>query len=99
MATKDINKKLDEMFKTCKKGDLITFEDLAREFDKQPTLVQSRKIFKLSKEGLINLTSKNYQSTSLSLGFQFQLYRLNSFTYHRPPSRTFPHFPSHLSAT
>ena len=61
MAAKDINKKLDEIFKTCKKGDLVTFENLAREFEKQPTLVQSRKIFKLSKDSRIDVvTSSEY---------------------------------------
>jgi RNA polymerase primary sigma factor len=61
LATKDINKKLEEIFKTCKKGDLVTFENLAREFEKQPTLVQSRKIFKLSKDSKIGVvTSSEY---------------------------------------
>jgi RNA polymerase primary sigma factor len=61
LATKDINKKLEEIFKTCKKGDLVTFENLAREFEKQPTLVQSRKIFKLSKDSRIGVvTSSEY---------------------------------------
>ena len=61
MAAKDINKKLDEIFKTCKKGDLITYENLAKEFEKQPTLVQSRKILKLSKDHKIDLvTSSEY---------------------------------------
>ena len=61
MAAKDINKKLDEIFKSCKKGDLITFENLAKEFEKQPTLVQSRKIFKLSKDTKIAIvTSSEY---------------------------------------
>ena len=61
MAVNDINKKLDEIFKTCKKGDLITFENLAKEFEKQPTLVQSRKIFKLSKDSRIDVvTSSEY---------------------------------------
>ncbi len=61
MAAKDINKKIDEIFKECKKGDLITFENLAKEFDKQPTLVQSKKILKLSEKYNINLvTSSEY---------------------------------------
>jgi len=61
LAVNDINKKLDEIFKTCKKGDLITFENLAKEFEKQPTLVQSRKIFKLSKDSRIDVvTSSEY---------------------------------------
>ncbi|SFV67097.1 RNA polymerase sigma factor RpoD [hydrothermal vent metagenome] len=59
MATKDITKNLDEIFKTCKKGDIITFEDLAKEFERQPTLVQSRKILKLSEKHKIRVVSSS----------------------------------------
>ena len=66
MATKDINKKLEEIFKNCKKGDLITFENLAKEFEKQPTLVQSRKIIKLSKSHKIDLVTSSEYAKFLS---------------------------------
>ncbi len=66
MAVKDINKKLDEIFKTCKKGDLITYENLAKEFEKQPTLVQSRKILKLSKDYKIDLATSSEYANFLS---------------------------------
>jgi len=59
LATKDITKNLDEIFKTCKKGDIITFEDLAKEFERQPTLVQSRKILKLSEKHKIRVVSSS----------------------------------------
>ncbi len=59
MATKDINKNLDEIFNTCKKGDILTFEDIAKEFDKQPTLVQARRILKLSKKHKIKVVSSS----------------------------------------
>ncbi len=59
MATKDINKNLDEIFNSCKKGDILTFEDIAKEFDKQPTLVQSRRILKLSKKHKIKVVSSS----------------------------------------
>jgi RNA polymerase primary sigma factor len=66
LAAKDINKKLDEIFKNCKKGDLITYENLAKEFEKQPTLVQSRKILKLSKESKIDLVTSSEYAKFLS---------------------------------
>ena len=66
MAAKDINKKLEEIFKSCKKGDLLTFENLAKEFEKQPTLVQSRKILKLSKTHKVNLVSSSEYAKFLS---------------------------------
>ena len=67
MAAKDINKNLEEIFKTCKKGDLITFENLAKEFEKQPTLVQARKILKLSKTHKINLATSSEYAKFLSM--------------------------------
>ena len=66
MAAKDINKNLEEIFKSCKKGDLITFENLAKEFEKQPTLVQSRKILKLSKTHKIDLVTSSEYAKFLS---------------------------------
>ena len=66
MAAKDINKKIDEIFKNCKKGDLITYENLAKEFEKQPTLVQSRKILKLSIDSKIELATSSEYAKFLS---------------------------------
>jgi len=66
LAAKDINKKIDEIFKNCKKGDLITFENLAKEFEKQPTAVQSRRIYKLSKDNKINLVTSSEYAKFLS---------------------------------
>ncbi|MCK4441050.1 MAG: RNA polymerase sigma factor RpoD, partial [Sulfurovaceae bacterium] len=59
MAAKDINKRLDEIFSSCKKSDILTFEDLAREFERQPTLAQSRKILKLSQKHKIKVVSSS----------------------------------------
>ena len=66
MAAKDINKKIDEIFKNCKKGDLITYENLAKEFEKQPTAVQSRRIYKLSKDSKIDLATSSEYAKFLS---------------------------------
>ena len=67
MAAKDINKKLDEIFKECKKSDLITFENLAKEFEKQPTAVQSKKILKLSQSYKIDLVTSSEYAHFLSV--------------------------------
>jgi len=66
LAAKDINKKLDDIFKECKKSDLITFENLAKEFDKQPTAVQSKKILKLSQSYKIDLVTSSEYANFLS---------------------------------
>jgi len=61
LATKDINKNLEEIFTSCKKGDVVTYENLAKEFERQPTLVQTRKILKLSEKNKVALlTSSEY---------------------------------------
>jgi len=67
LAAKDINQKLDEIFKECKKGDLITFENLAKEFEKQPTLVQSRRILKLLQSHNVQLVTSSEYAQHLSV--------------------------------
>ncbi len=44
MAAKDSMKNIEALFKSKKKGDVITFENIAREFTKQPTAAQAKKI-------------------------------------------------------
>jgi len=65
LAAKDINKKLEEIFATCKKGDVLTFEGLAKEFDKQPTLAQSKKILKLSEKYNVDVVTSSEYSKHL----------------------------------
>lgn len=66
MATADINKRLDELFKESKKSNFLTFENIAKEFEKQPTLVQSRKILKISKDYKVELVSSSEYAKHLS---------------------------------
>ena len=44
MAAKDSMKNIETLFKSKKKGDVITFENIAKEFTKQPTAAQAKKI-------------------------------------------------------
>lgn len=44
MAAKDSMKNIEALFKSKKKGDVITFENIAKEFTKQPTAAQAKKI-------------------------------------------------------
>jgi len=44
MAAKDSMKNIEALFKSKKKGDVITFENIAKEFNKQPTAAQAKKI-------------------------------------------------------
>jgi len=57
MAIKDSMKSVEALFKSKKKGDVITFENIAKEFTKQPTVVQSKKIYKLSQDSKVKIIS------------------------------------------
>jgi len=43
MATKDSMKKIETLFQSKKKGDVVTLENIAKEFAKQPTAAQVKK--------------------------------------------------------
>ncbi len=57
MAAKEIMKQIEELFKSVKKGDAITFENIAKEFDKQMTLAQAKKIQQLSNANQVEMVS------------------------------------------
>jgi RNA polymerase primary sigma factor len=57
MAAKETMKHIEEIFKRAKKGDVITFENIAKEFDKQMTLAQAKKIHQLSEKLHISMAS------------------------------------------
>ena len=67
MAVKDNIKNIEELFNSKKKGDVVTFENIAKEFKKQPTLVQVKKINKLAKDKKINIiTASEYAKLMMS---------------------------------
>jgi len=61
MAAKDSMKNVEELFKSKKKGDVITLENIAKEFDKQITAAQAKKIYKLATDTKTDIvTSSGY---------------------------------------
>jgi len=48
MATKDSMKNVEALFKSKKKSDVVTLENIAKEFPKQPTAAQAKKIHKFA---------------------------------------------------
>jgi len=48
MAAKDSMKNIEALFKSKKKGDVVTLENIAKEFNKQPTAAQAKKIHKFA---------------------------------------------------
>lgn len=59
MAIKDSIKSVETLFNSRKKGDVVTFENIAKEFTKQPTLIQAKKIHKLAQDSKIKMISSS----------------------------------------
>ena len=57
MATKDSMKSVEALFKKTKKGDIVTLENIAKEFPKQPTAAQAKKIQKFATDGKVDIIS------------------------------------------
>ncbi len=57
MAAKDSMKNIETLFKSKKKGDVVTFENIAKEFGKQVTAAQAKKIQKLSTDNKVDIIS------------------------------------------
>ena len=66
MAAKDSIKKVEELFSSKKKGDAVTFENIAKGFDKQITLSQAKKIQQYSKKYNIGMVSASEYAKHLS---------------------------------
>jgi len=53
----DVMSKVEKLFSSKKKGNYLTYERIVKEFEKQPTLAQAKKIEKLSKDNKIEIIS------------------------------------------
>ena len=67
MAAKDSMKNTEALFKSKKKGDVVTLENIAKEFSKQPTAAQAKKIHKLATDAKIEVISASEYSKYLAL--------------------------------
>ena len=65
-ATKDPVTKIEELFKGLKKGNLATYENIAKEFDKAPTAAQAKKIKSLAKKHGVKIVSASEYAKYLS---------------------------------
>ena len=57
MAKKDSMKSIEALFNSKKKSDVVTLENIAKEFTKQPTAAQAKKIHKFSTDSKIEVIS------------------------------------------
>ena len=65
MAAKDSMKNIEALFKSKKRGDVVTFENIAKEFGKQITAAQAKKIHKLSADSKIDIISASEYASYL----------------------------------
>ncbi len=66
MAAKESMKRTEELFIAKKKGDVVTFENIAKEFDKQITISQAKKIYQFSTKYAIGMASASEYAKFLS---------------------------------
>ncbi|MEA3456156.1 MAG: RNA polymerase sigma factor RpoD, partial [Campylobacterota bacterium] len=67
MAAKESIKRTEELFIAKKKGDVVTFENIAKEYDKQITVSQANKIQQFSAKYAIGMVSASEYAKHLSL--------------------------------
>ena len=67
MAVKESMKEIEALFLSKKKGDVVTFENIAKEFTKQPTLAQAKKIHKFSTDANVEIASASEYAKFLTL--------------------------------
>ena len=66
MAVKDSMKSIETLIKSKKKGDAVTLENMAKEFTKQPTAAQAKKIHALAAEAKVEIVSASEYATLLT---------------------------------
>ena len=57
MAAKDSMKNIEALFKSKKKADVVTLENIAKEFTKAPTAAQAKKIHKFASDAKVEVIS------------------------------------------
>ncbi len=67
MAANESMKKVEQLFSGKKKGEMATFENIAKEFDKQITAAQAKKIAKLAKEKNVKVVSSSEYAKQLTV--------------------------------
>ncbi len=66
MATKDSMKSIETLFHSKKKGDVVTLENIAKEFSKQPTAAQAKKIHKFAADAKVEVISASEHAKFLT---------------------------------
>ena len=67
MAAKDSMKSIEALFTSKKRDDVLTLENIAKEFTKQPTAAQAKKIYKLATDAKTEIISASDYAKYLTL--------------------------------
>jgi len=66
MAAKDSMKNIEALFTSKKKADVVTLENIAKEFNKQPTAAQAKKINKFATDAKVEVISASEHAKYLT---------------------------------
>ena len=66
MAAKDSMKNVEALFASKKKSDILTLENIAKEFHKQISAAQSKKIYKLAQDAKVEIVSASEYAKHLT---------------------------------
>jgi len=66
MAAKDSMKSIEALFTSKKKTEVVTLENIAKEFTKQPTLAQAKKIYKFASDAKVKVITASEYSKYLT---------------------------------
>jgi len=66
MPAKDSMKNIEALFNSKKKGDVITYENIAKEFTKQPTAAQAKKIHTFATDSKVELITASEHAKFLT---------------------------------
>jgi RNA polymerase primary sigma factor len=66
MAAKDSMKNIEALFTSKKKSDVVTLENIAKEFSKQPTAAQAKKINKFATDAKVEIISASEHAKYLT---------------------------------
>jgi RNA polymerase primary sigma factor len=67
MAANESMKRVEKLFDGKKKGEMATFENIAKEFDKQITATQAKKIAKMAKDKQVKVVSSSEYAKQLTV--------------------------------
>ena len=67
MTAKELNQKLEQLFKDSKNEKYVTYEKIVEVFEKQPTLAKAKNVLKLAKKHGVNIITSSERAMLLNI--------------------------------